>query len=162
MLLIAYQGIFNGQDYEQANSPAQLRTALNNGFSVATDVWRIDGSTYLGNDQPLYLIDDNFIQGSRFWINARNADMVTYLSSQPANLYPNWFYYDDANPPAYVTTTSGKLWTFGTVPIDNTSIVVLPELEDRGLFSTVKLKCYGICSTYLIFIRRMRNEGDWY
>jgi len=162
MLLIAYQGIFNGQDYEQANSPAQLRTALNNGFSVAIDAWRIGSATYSGNDQPIYPIDDKFIQGSRFWINARNADMVTFLSSQPANLYPNWFYYDDANPPAYVTTTSGKLWTFGTVPINNTSVVVLPEIDDRGLFSTVKLHCYGICSTYLTFIRRMRNEGDWY
>ena len=44
----------------------------------------------------------------------------------------------------------------------NLSIIFLPEIEDRGLLSTVKLKCYGVCSVYLNFIKRMRNEGFWY
>jgi hypothetical protein len=30
------------------------------------------------------------------------------------------------------------------------------------MFSTVKLRCFGIASTYCTFIKRMRNEGVWY
>jgi hypothetical protein len=162
MLYISYRGIYRGQNYDQANTPAQIKKALRWGLSVAIDAWFVDTVIYLGNDQPLYAVDSKFIQGNKFWINARNADMVTWLAAQPAKLYPNWFSYDDADPPPYVTTSSGKLWTFGTVPVNDTSIVVLPEINDRALFSTVNLKCYGVCSTYLNFIRRMRNQGDFY
>ena len=63
---------------------------------------------------------------------------------------------------ANVSTSSNRLWTPGTVPVNDTSIIVLPEIKYFGLLSTVPLRCYGVCSTYLTFIKRMRNEGEWY
>ena len=61
-----------------------------------------------------------------------------------------------------VTVSSGQVWTPGTVGTDPSTIVVLPEVNDRGLLSTIHIKCYGVCSTYLNFIKRIRNEGVWY
>ena len=162
MLYISYRGIYDGQNYEDANTPNQIGKAFNNGFSVMVDAWRVDNKIYLGNDQPLTEVTPVYLQGNRFWINARNADMQDWLSAQSSKLYPNYFWYDMLTPPAYATTSGGQLWTFGTVPVDNSSIVVLPEIDDRGLLSTVKLRCYGVCSTYLTFIKRMRFEGIWY
>jgi len=162
MLYIAYQGIFDGKNYEDANTPKQIGQAFNAGFSCAVDVWRIDDKLYLGTDQPLTEVTPKYLQGNRFWIHARNVDMQNWISSQPIKLYPNYFWYDEYMLPVYVTTSSGKLWTFGTVPVDDSSIVVLPEINDRGMLSTVHLHCYGVCSTYLTFIKRMRNEGTWY
>jgi hypothetical protein len=162
MLLIAYQGIFNGQNYDQANTPNQIGLAFNHGYSVSVDVWRVNGILYLGTDQPLTEVTPDYLKGNRFWINARNVEMQEWISTQPIKSYPNYFWYDITHPPPYVTTSGGQLWTFGTVPVNNSSIVVLPEINDRGLLSTVKLNCYGICSTYPTFIRRMRTEGNWY
>lgn len=162
MLLISYRGIYDGQNYEDSNTPGQVGKALQAGFACMVDAWRVDGVLYLGNDQPLTEVTPKFLQGNRMWINARNVEMQEWLVAQPIKLYPNYFWYDNANPPPYVETTGGQLWTFGTVPVDNSSIVVLPEINDRGMLSTVKLRCYGICSTYLTFIRRMRTEGLWY
>jgi hypothetical protein len=89
--------------------------------------------------------------------------MQDWISAQPSNLYPNYFWFVASNPPpSYVTASNGKLITPGTVPINNNSVIYLPEISDMSLFSTVKLKCYGVCSTYLTFIKRMRNEGVWY
>ena len=72
----------------------------------------------------------------------------------------NYFY----QPNSMVTalTSSNRLWTPGTVATTDNTIVVLPEIPDRGLLSTVHLRCYGVCSTFLNFIKRMPNEGEWY
>jgi hypothetical protein len=163
MLFISYRGIYDGTNYEDANSPNQIAKAFGYGVSVMADVWRQEDKIYLGNDQPLYEVTAKYIQGKKWWLNARNTEMQLWLAEQNPNLYPNWFYFNTPTPPPpYVTASNGKLITPGTEPINNNSVIFLPEINDRGLFSTVKLKCFGICSTYLSFIRRMRNEGVWY
>ncbi|MGA1048819.1 MAG: hypothetical protein ACO3UU_12495 [Minisyncoccia bacterium] len=163
MIFISYRGIFDGTNYEYANTPNQIGKAFGYGVSVMTDVWRVNDKFYLGTDQPLTEVSAKYLQGNRWWINARNTDMINWLGTQSSKLYPNWFYFNTPTPPPpYVTASNGKLITPGTVPINNNSVIFLPEINDRGMFSTVKLKCFGICSTYLNFIRRMRNEGVWY
>jgi len=162
MIYISYQGIYDGTNYEYANTPDQIGKAFGYGVSVMTDVWRVDDKLYLGTDQPLTEVTAKYLQGNRWYINARNTAMQTWLAEQNSKLYPNWFYFPSMPPPAYVTASNGKLITPGTVPINNNSIIFLPEIDDKGCFSTVKLRCFGICSTYLSFIRRMRQEGRWY
>lgn len=162
MLYISYQGIFDSQNFEDANTPKQIGKAFNAGYSCMVDAWRVDGQLYLGSDAPTTPVTEKYLQGVRFWINARNTDMQNWLTTQPSKLYPNYFWFPNDTESTPVTTSSGKLITPGTVPINNTSIIFLPEIDDRSLFSTVQLKCYGVCSTYLTLIKRMRNEGRWY
>jgi hypothetical protein len=89
--------------------------------------------------------------------------MQAWLPTQRSTLYPNYFWFiTPTPPPAYVTASNGKLITPGTVPINNNSVIFLPEIDDKGLFSTVHLRNYAICSTYLTLIRRMRQEGARY
>lgn len=161
MLYISYRGIYDGTNYEDANTPAQIGKAFTYGASVMADVWRQDNKLYLGNEQPTTEVTEKYLQGKRWWLNARNTEMQTWLASQASTLYPNWFYFTSAYE-QYVTASNGKTIVPGTVPLNNNSVVFLPEIEDKGLFSTVKLSCFGICSTYLNFIRRMRDEGRWY
>lgn len=163
MIYISYRGIFDGNNLEYANTPTQIGKALSYCTSVMVDVWRQDGKLYLGNDQPITEVTAAYLQGPKWYLNARNTDAQTWLASQPLSLYPNWFYFTSSMPPpAYVTASNGKLITPGTVPINNNSIIFLPEITDLGLFSTVKLKCFGILSSYLTFIKRMRDEGRFY
>lgn len=162
MIYISYRGIFDGNDFQDANTPNQIAKAMGVGFSCMIDVWKVNDKFYLGNDTPETEVTAVYLQNRNFWINARNTAMQTFLSTQPAKLYPNWFYFPSMPPPAYVTASNGKLITPGTVPINNSSVIFLPEINDRGLFSTVNLKCFGILSSYLTFIRRMRFEGIWF
>ena len=53
MLYISYRGIFDGNDFQDANTPKQLGKALSARFKCMIDVWRSDGKLYLGNDQPI-------------------------------------------------------------------------------------------------------------
>ena len=163
MLYISYQGIYDGQNYEDANTPSQISKAQQRGFSCLIDVWRVNNKLYVGNGQPLIEVTEKYIQGNRFWINAVNTDMQTWIATQPSALYPNYFHFDASTPPPpYATASNGKLITPGTVPINTTSVMFLPEINDRSLYTMVKVKSYGICSGFLTLIKRMRNEGVWY
>jgi hypothetical protein len=163
MLYISFQGIYDGQNYEDANTPKQINSALGKGYSCLIYVWRINNKLYVGNGQPVIEVTEKYIQGPRFWINAVNTDMQTWIATQPSKLYPNYFNFAASTPPPpYATASNGKLITPGTVPINNTSVMFLPEINDRSLYTMVKVKSYGICSGFLTFIKRMRNEGVWY
>lgn len=163
MLYISYQGIYDGQNYEDANTPKQINKALGKGFSCLIDVWRVDDKLYVGTNGPTIEVPAKYIQGPRFWINAVNTDMQEWIATQPSNLYPNYFHFDASTPPPpYATASNGKLITPGTVPINTSSVMFLPEINDRSLYSMVKVKSYGICSGYLTLIKRMRFEGIWF
>ena len=69
MLYISYRGIYDGTNYEYANTPNQLGKAMGAGFSCMIDVWKVDDKFYLGNDQPLTEVTEKYIQGNRWWIN---------------------------------------------------------------------------------------------
>jgi hypothetical protein len=163
MLYISYQGIYDGQNYEDANTPKQINKALGKGFSCLIYVWRINNKLYVGNGQPVIEVTEKYIQGPRFWINAVNTDMQTWIATQSSTLYPNYFTFAASTPPPpYATASNGKLITPGTVPINTNSVMFLPEINDRSLYTMVKVKSYGICSGFLTLIKRMRNEGIWY
>jgi hypothetical protein len=163
MLYISYQGIYDGQNYEKANTPNQIGTAFNNGFSCMVDVWRVNNKLHVGTVNDLIEVSDAYLQGNRFWINCQDQATYNWFTTQSINLYPNYFIFEASTPPPpYATASNGKLITPGTVPINNNSVIFLPEIQDRGMLSTVNLRCYGVCSTYLTFIKRMRNEGHWY
>jgi hypothetical protein len=160
MYYISYQGIYDGSDYQNANTPAQVSKAQSAGFSCLVDVWRINNKLYMGNRQPLIEVTEKYIQGPRFWINAKNQAMQDWLATQSDKLYPNYFWFETPTPPPpYVTASNGKLITPGTVPINENSVIFLPEIDDQSLYSTTKLRCYGVISCFLLTIRRMRNEG---
>ena len=160
MLYISYQGIYDGQNYEDANTPNQIGKSFNHGFSCMVDVWRIDNTLCVGPEAAPIPVTDKYLQGNRFWIKCGDQSTYDWFTTQSLRQYPNYFYQPDSMVTAL--TSSNRLWTPGTVAVNDNSIVVLPEIPDRGLFSTVHLRCYGVCSTFLTFIKRMRNEGEWY
>jgi hypothetical protein len=163
MIIISYQGIYDGQNFESANTPNQIAKAFNSGFSCMVDVWRFDNKLYLGRENDWLEVTEKYLQGNKFWLNCQNQEAYDYLLSNPRTLYPNVFIFNNVDTESTPTiTTSNKTIVPGSVPIDNNSIVYLPELTDRGLLTTVKLQCFGITSIYCTFIRRMRNEGEWY
>jgi len=162
MVYISYLGIFDGQNFENANTPNQIGTALNAGFTCMVNVWRVNQKLYVGTENNLIEVTEKYLQGPRYVINAQNSDMQNWLPTQPSKLYPNYFSFPTDMENTHVPTSGGQIITPGTVPVNNSSIIFLPEITDRGLFSTVKLRCYGVCSSYLTFIKRMRNEGVWY
>jgi hypothetical protein len=63
MLIISYQGIYDGQNFESANTPDQIAKAFNHGFSVMADVWRFDNKLYLGQENNWVEVTDRNVGG---------------------------------------------------------------------------------------------------
>lgn len=162
MLIISYQGIYDGQNFESANTPDQLGKAFNQGYSCMVDVYRFNDILCLGTENDPIEVTDKYLQGNRWWLNCKNVDAYDYLIAQPRSLYPHVFKFDNSTESTPASVTSGQTFVPGNVPLNDDSIVFLPEIIDRGLLSTVKLRCYGVCSAYCTFIKRMRFEGIWF
>lgn len=162
MIYISYLGVFDGQNFEKANTPDQIGTSFNAGFACMVNAWRFNNTLCVGSANDPIEVTDKFLQGPFMFINVQNVDLQNWIVTQPANKYPNYFWFPTDNENTNVTTSSGQIITPGSVPFNNQSIVYLPEITDRGLFSTVKYKCFGVISNYVKFIKRMRNEGIWY
>ena len=70
MKLIAHRGNINGPNPERENSPDYIKEALDKGFDVEIDVWKINGSYFLGHDAPEYRIEFGFLMNDRLWCHA--------------------------------------------------------------------------------------------
>lgn len=162
MVIISYLGVYDGQNFELANTPNQIGTALNYGFTCLVNVWRVSGKMYVGTENDLIEVTEKSLQGARYIINAKNIELQNWLPTQSNKLYPNYFWFPTPMENTNVVTSNGQLITPGSVPVNSASIVFLPEITDRGLLSTSKLRCYGIISNYCTLIKRMRNEGIYY
>jgi hypothetical protein len=162
MIYISYLGVYDGQNFESANTPSQINSAIKNGFSCMVNLWRINNVLCVGTEENPVPVTDKYLQGNRYWLNVQNNDAYAWLQTQSITLYPNYFQFPNDTESTNVTTSSNKIITPGTVAVNNTSVIFLPEIDDKSLFSTVQLSCFGICSSYLTFIKRYRQEGARY
>lgn len=140
MILISHRGNISGIQKEKENSISYIEDALNCGYDVEVDIWRIKNKLFLGHDFPQYEFDIDWLKSkcNNLWIHCKNYESVNYfLNFDIFNFF--WHQYDDIS-----ITSLGYIWVFpGKQPIQN-SIAVLPELNEEDLS-----KCIGICSDYI-------------
>jgi len=125
MILIAHRGNINGKIPERENHPDYIKEALDQGYDVEIDVWRIGDQLFLGHDGPEYKVDESFIKNESFWHHAKNIEAIHYLNNVKPNYLINCFYHqtDDC-----VLTSGGWIWTYPGKPIlSNAAVAVLPE-----------------------------------
>lgn len=142
MLLISHRGNLDGPNKERENSPAYILEACDAGFNVEIDVWFIDGEYYLGHDEPIYLIDEEFLFNKSLWCHAKNLAALEAMVRNKIHCF--WHQEDD------VTLTSLKfLWTYPGKELSGRSIAVMPEQVEGWDISNV----YGVCTDYVLKYR---------
>jgi hypothetical protein len=139
MILISHRGNLNGPNQKDENRPEYIDTALNKKYNAEIDIWFIDGSWYLGHDNPQYKIDKEWLDQREhlLWIHAKNIDAITNLSTTSYN----YFWHENDT----ITLTSKKyIWAYpGKQKIKN-SIAVMPEI-----YNDDTTDCLGICTDYI-------------
>lgn len=137
---ISHRGNIDGRVINAENSPEQILFALSQGFEVEIDVWFVDDSFYLGHDEPLYLVEESFLENDKFWCHAKNEEsFYKMLSNQ--RIHSFWHQTDD-----FTLTSKGIPWVFPGKKISENSIWVLPE---KTPYKNIILNCLGICSDYI-------------
>lgn len=134
---ISHRGNIDGRIINEENSPEYILTALSRGYEVEIDVWFVNDSFYLGHDEPLYFVDEEFLKNDKLWCHAKNEEaFYKMLSNQKIHCF--WHQTDD-----YTLTSKGIPWVFPGKKVYENSIWVLPEIT---IYKNIMINCMGICS----------------
>lgn len=141
MILISHRGNINGKNAEKENHPDYIDNAIRLGYDVEIDIWVIDGTFYLGHDEPQYNISLDWLneRKDRLWIHCKNIEAIERFNVSFQHY--NYFWHQEDT----VTLTSKNfIWAYpGKQPI-NRSIAVMPEIFNDDIKS-----CLGVCSDYI-------------
>jgi hypothetical protein len=150
MKYIAHRGLIDGPNKNFENHPHKIRTSLAKGFDCEIDLWVVDGRLYLGHDEPMYSVTEEFIQTPGLWIHAKSLTTLTWLTESAYTLNYFWHQTDD-----YTLTSSGYIWAYPGKFVNARSVMVMPETADPTLSICKDVNCYGICSDWVEKIKSM-------
>jgi len=136
MIKIAHRGNINGPSHKE-NQTSYLMDAVNAGYDVEFDLWKINDLLWLGHNGPEYLIKETFLLdiGHAAWIHCKNLDALHFLNTTFPQLNYFWHQEDD-----YTLTSQGFIWAYpGKESTDRTVLVDLDGTSN-------KTNIYAICS----------------
>jgi len=139
MKLISHRGNINGSDPGKENSPSYIKSALNAGYNVEIDVWNLNGTWFLGHDDPIYEIDIKFLMNDKLLCHAKNLAALDKMLVH-TNIHCFWHQEDH-----YTVTSRGYIVSYPGYETTPRTICMKPELADPDSIPD----CHGICSDYI-------------
>ena len=141
--IISHRGNIVGPDSANENKPWFIDQAINKGFDVEIDFWAVNGTCFLGHDNPETKISFNFLsdRADYLWCHAKDIVSLKFLLQKEIHC----FYHDSD---AVTLTSRGYMWTYPGGKLTSKSICLIPEK-----FSTQNLglkNCYGLCTDFPI------------
>ena len=158
--LIAHRGNLNGPNPEKENHPDYIHAAIQKGYEVEVDLWKMNGDLYLGHDSPQYKINQKYLDliasADSLWTHAKNIEAFQYLSCHENLHYTkkwNYFWHQEDD---YTLTSLQYIWAYPGKKLTNNSVCVLPE---RTKCDTLSLQsCKGICTDYVYEYEKLLSE----
>ncbi len=152
MLLIAHRGNLEGPNKARENEPSYLKEAIEAGFDVEVDVWKIYHPVTvwrLGHDQPDYNVSEGFLKeiGPNAWFHAKN---VFALNGLLALGFRCFFHVRDA----HTLTSDGYIWTYPGETLTSRSIDVMPESYPFHAPRNTSIKPAGICTDIVKYYKK--------
>ncbi|MDB2655838.1 hypothetical protein N9Y52_04930 [Candidatus Pelagibacter bacterium] len=134
MIFISHRGFINGPDKIIENNPKQIKSLLDQKINVEIDIYFYKNQFYLGHDEPVYEINQSFLENDLLWCHAKNNNALEELKKTKSHFF--WHQKDD-----YTITSRGYIWVYPGKPLIKDSICVLPEQHNLDYS-----KCYGVCT----------------
>lgn len=137
MILISHRGNITSKNEQKENSPDYIIGAINLGYYVEIDLYKIDDKLFLGHDKPTYQIEPYFLDNEMLFVHCKNKEALLYMNK--AYFKSEYFWHQNDQ---YTLTSKGHVWVFIGEELIENSICVMPELSNYPDLSM----CYGICS----------------
>ncbi len=146
MIYIAHRGNLKGPNEIDENKPEYLLEAINKGYYVETDLWKIGNDLFLGHDKPTYKIEISFLLNIKQYLfcHCKNIDALYYIIQNHTDIECFHHHSDEC-----VLTSKNHLWNYPGTKLTNLSICVMPEYVKQF----VDPICYGVCSDYVYDIQ---------
>ena len=145
MILYSHRGNIIGKEVGLENQPDYINFALKCGFNVEIDVHYIDDKFYLGHDEPLYEVDESYLENSKLICHAKTPESFMMMLKND-NIHTFWNDLD-----LYAITSKKMFWTLDDkVRMVSNPKLILCDVALRGFLSKVHFdRFYGICSDYV-------------
>ena len=137
MVLISHRGNVTSIDEQKENSPSYIIRAIDLGYHVEIDLFKINDKLFLGHDKPTYQIEPYFLDNEMLFVHCKNKEALLYMNK--AYFKSEYFWHQNDN---YTLTSKGHIWTYTGEELIQGSICVMPENHSYSDLSM----CYGICS----------------
>lgn len=147
MKLIAHRGNLEGPKPELENDPNYLDDAMDQGFDVEVDVWRVDGELFLGHDGPTYPIYTQFLQRPQIWAHAKNLEALDFMLNNAIHCF--WHEED-----ARTLTSQGYVWTYPNKETITKSVIVVLELE----LNLENTNIHGVCGDHVATWKKTHSD----
>jgi hypothetical protein len=147
MKIIAHRGLLKGPNKNLENQPHQIQTVLDRGYDCEIDLWVFDDRLYLGHDGPQFNITEQFLKQPGLWIHCKNLSALAYCQN---DIKLNYFWHEND---AYTLTSKGFIWAYPGKPLNEFSVMVLPEWEDATLQNAKEAECYAVCTDFVLMLK---------
>jgi hypothetical protein len=143
-LWILHRGLKDGPNPELENKEALLNQRIGEGWDVEVDIWRIEGTFWLGHDGPEHVLEDEgLLSCPKAWIHCKNLEMLAYMVE--SNPGAPFFSHDQDEA---ILTSNRYIWCYPGNQAGINSIVVMPERTTMVLDYS---KIAGVCSDFTAY-----------
>lgn len=105
MKIISHRGNLVGADRSNENCPSFIEKAVDAGFDVEIDVWYLNGSFYLGHDEPKHTVSIEWLKSFPLWCHCKNKEALVELIAQGVHCF--WHQND-----AHTLTSRSIPWSY--------------------------------------------------
>lgn len=142
MMLISHRGNISGRIEDRENTTDYIIEAIILGYDVEIDLWVINNNLYLGHDDPMYKIDQDFIDSYKknLWIHCKNQFALSYMLKYKKDY--RFFFHENEK---YIMTSLGDLIVHAqTNRFPENSVYMIPEV--LNIDEKYLKNCKGVCS----------------
>jgi hypothetical protein len=150
MKFISHRGNLTGPNSCIENHPDSIQEAINLGYDCEIDVWVINGTPYLGHDEPEHKVSYDFFcyqpRLDKLWIHCKNLEALHYFSFWLPNC-ANCFFH---NTDDYTLTSKGIIWAYPGKEVTSNCVIVQNE------WKKLPKNIYGVCSDYVEYYKNQQ------
>ena len=150
MKLISHRGNTSGPDPLEENKPSYITSALQGGYDVEIDVWKINNQWLLGHDGPQYKTTMEYLLQKNLLVHAKNLEALKELL-QTGGVHCFWHQEDQ-----YTISSHGVIISYPGCAVGSNTICMKPELLSLDTISG----CYGLCSDYVDYYNPLGDTHD--
>tara|TARA_B100000900_G_C20526668_1_gene694474 strand:- start:763 stop:1206 length:444 start_codon:yes stop_codon:yes gene_type:complete len=147
MKLIAHRGNTNGPNLKRENTQSYIDESIGKGYDVEIDVWVVKGELFLGHDEPISMVDLEWLLGrsKNLWIHCKNFNSLQFLLNYDQL---KLFFHEEER---YTIISNGLIWAHDLREVNDQCII--PLLSEEDLVSWNPTEVFGICSDYVDYLK---------
>lgn len=149
MILISHRGNIAGRIPEAENRIDYIEDAIILGYEVEIDVWKKDGSLWLGHDEPQYTVTHEWLKSRsrKLWIHTKDFESLSELIDVQLRIF-----YHEKEQHTIIHGTN-LIWSHNLSEASKKSVIPLLSEEDINQNQHLIGKVHAVCSDYVNLLK---------